>query len=118
MDLQTEDLPDGIKLVVLSGRMDIAGTQQIDLRFTALTATSKALVAVDLAAVPFLASIGIRTLVSSARALANRGGHMALVNPQPLVRQTLIAAGIDSIIPIYPNIGEAGRGLLAAAATG
>jgi anti-anti-sigma factor len=118
MDLRTEDLPNGIKLVMLAGRMDIAGTQQIDVRFTALTATNKALVAVDLAEVPFLASIGIRTLVSSARALANRGGHMALVNPQPLVGQTQIAAGIDSIIPIYPSLDEAGRGLQAAAATG
>ena len=35
MDLRTEDLPNGIKLVMLAGRMDIAGTQQIDVRFTA-----------------------------------------------------------------------------------
>ena len=118
MELRTEDLPNAIKLVALSGRMDIAGTQQIDQRFTALTATSKALIAVDLAEVPFLASIGIRTLVSSARALSNRGGHMALVNPQPLVKQTLVAAGIDSIIPVHANLDEAGRGLQAAAAGG
>jgi anti-anti-sigma factor len=116
MELQTEELPSGIKVVVLSGRMDIAGTQQVDLRFTAITASQKALVAVDLSAVSFLASIGIRTLVSSARALANRGGAMAVVKPQPLVEQTLLAAGIDSIIPIYPNLDEAARGLQAAAA--
>lgn len=116
MELRTEELPNGIKVVMLSGRMDIAGTQQIDMRFTAITASQKALIAVDLSEVSFLASIGIRTLVSSARALANRGGAMAVVKPQPLVEQTLLAAGIDSIIPIYPNLDEAARGLQAAAA--
>ena len=118
MELRTEDMPNGVKLVVLAGRFDIAGAQDIDLRFTAITASSKALVAVDVSAVSFLASIGIRTLVSSARALANRGGSMALVKPQPLVEQTLIAAGIDSIIPIYPNLDDAVRGLQAAATAG
>ena len=92
-----------------------AWTQEIDLRFTTLAASQKALIAVDLSAVSFLASIGMRTLVSSARALMNRGGSMALANPQPLVQQALVAAGIDSLIPIYPNIDEASRGLQASA---
>jgi anti-anti-sigma factor len=115
MEMRTEELPGGIKAVVLAGRMDIAGTQQIDLKFTAITASEKARVAVDLSEVSFLASIGIRTLVSSARSLANRGGVMALSSPQPLVRETLIAAGIDSIISIYPSLDEAGRALQASA---
>jgi anti-anti-sigma factor len=114
VELRTEDLPGGVKAVFLTGRMDIAGTQEVDQRFTALTATSKALVAVDLSGVSFLASIGIRTIVSSARALANRGGSMALVKPQPLVEQTLLAAGIDTVVPIWPDLDDAVRGLQAA----
>jgi len=113
MELRTEELPNGIKVIILAGRMDIAGAQEIDLRFTTLTATQKALIAVDLSGVTFLASIGIRTLVTSARALAGRGGSMAFVRPLPLVEQTLIAAGIDSIIPIYGDVDQAARGLQA-----
>ena len=115
MEMRTEQLPDGVKVVILAGRMDNAGTQQIDLQFTSLTATRKSLIAVDLSDVSFLASIGIRTLVSSARALANRGGAMALVSPQPLVAATLEAAGIDTIIPIYADVNEANRELQASA---
>ena len=73
------------------------------------------LVAVDLSGVTFLASIGMRTLVSSARAQMNRGGAMALINPAPMVNQALIAAGLDSLIPIYPDIEQASRGLQASA---
>ena len=118
MELKTQESQDGINVIALSGRMDIAGTQEIELRFTSLAAGRKGLVAVDLSAVTFLASIGMRTLVSSARALMNRGGAMALVNPQALVRQALIAAGIDSLIPIFANLDDASRGLKAAAPAG
>jgi anti-anti-sigma factor len=115
VELKTQETPDGVKIITLAGRMDIAGTQEIDLRFTNLAASQKSLVAVDISGVTFLASIGMRTLVSSARALMNRGGAMALANPQPLVQQALIAAGIDSLIPIYPDAQQATQGLLASA---
>lgn len=118
MELKTQETPEGVKVISLAGRMDIAGTQEIDLRFTSIAASNKALIAVDLAEVSFLASIGMRTLVSSARALMNRGGAMALASPQPLVRQALVAAGIDSLIPIYPDVGEAARELRASAPKG
>ena len=118
MDLTTQETPDGVKVINLAGRMDIAGTQEIELRFTNLSASQKALVAVDLSEVSFLASIGMRTLVSSARALMNRGGAMALVNPRPMVQQALLAAGIDSLIPIYPNVDDASRGLRESAKPG
>jgi len=115
VELRTQDTPDGVKTIILTGRMDIAGTQEIEQQFTSLAAGQKALIAVDLSGVSFLASIGMRTLVSSARAQMNRGGAMALVNPAPMVNQALIAAGLDSLIPIYPDIQQASRGLQASA---
>ena len=113
MELKTQETPEGVKVINLAGRMDIAGTQEIDLRFTTAAAGQKGLVVVDLAEVTFLASIGMRTLVASARALMNRGGSMALASPKPLVQQALVAAGIDSLIPIFPDIDAASRELRA-----
>jgi len=115
VELRTQDTPDGVKTIILTGRMDIAGTQEIEQQFTTLAAGQKALVAVDLSGVTFLASIGMRTLVSSARAQMNRGGAMALINPAPMVNQALIAAGLDSLSPIYPDIEQASRALQASA---
>jgi anti-anti-sigma factor len=107
MELTTEQLPEGIEKIVLAGRMDSVGAQEIDLRFTSLTATRAARIVVDLSQVSFLASIGIRTLVTSAKALARRGGRMALANPQPLVEEVLKLAGIDSLIPVYADVESA-----------
>lgn len=118
MELTTEDLADGIQKIVLSGRMDSAGTQAIDLKFTALTTTRPARIVVDFSQVSFLASIGIRTLVSSAKALARRGGRMVLASPQPLVDDVLRLGGIDTLIPVYADLATALDGLSAAAESG
>src|ERR1700722_12599854 len=109
MELAVHDLESGILGINLSGRMDIVGTQKIDLKFTALTATRKALILVDLSNVTFIASIGLRTLISNAKAQKARGGRMVLYKPSDQVEQVLKATGIDTIIPIAHDI-EAARG--------
>ncbi len=101
MQLTTEHLSSGVEKIALAGRMDIAGTEEIDDRFTHLTTERSALIVVELSQVSFLASIGIRALVSSAKALARNGGRMVLANPQPLVGAVLKLACIDSFIPVY-----------------
>ena len=113
MELRTEEMPDGIRVVILAGRMDIPGTQQVDESFRAIAASQKGLVVVDLADVSFMATIGMRTLVSSAKSLMTRGGAMALAKPQAGVRSALIAAGIQAVIPIYDDVAAASRALQA-----
>lgn len=98
MQLESELLDDQILKITLTGRLDIEGTQAIDMKFTALTATKKAGILVDMTQVEFLASIGMRTLVSCAKAAANRGGKLVLYRPQPLVKEVLNTSGLDSLI--------------------
>jgi anti-anti-sigma factor len=111
MELTTEDLPHGLQKIVLSGRMDSAGTQEIEIRFAALTATRPARIIVDFSRVSFLASAGIRRLVSNAKTLARSGGRMVLAGPQPLVEEVLKLGGIDSLIPLYADVDAACAGL-------
>jgi anti-anti-sigma factor len=57
---------------------------------------------VDLTDVSFLASVGLRCIIQSAKALDLKGGRMALlVGDNPLVRRTLEAVGIGEIIPMF-----------------
>jgi anti-sigma B factor antagonist len=114
MELVVNELETGILGINLSGRMDIMGTQQIDLKFTALTSTRRAHVLVDLSNVSFIASIGIRTLINNAKAQKLRGGMMVLYKPNNQVEEVLRATGIDTIIPIAHDI-DAARGALGSA---
>ena len=114
MELAVRELDAGILQINLCGRMDVNGTQQIDLKFTALTATRKAQILVDLSNVTFIASIGIRTLVSNAKAQKLRGGSMVLYKPNNQVEEVLRATGIDTIIPIVHDF-DAARGAFGSA---
>jgi anti-anti-sigma factor len=114
MDLRSEQLADGVEKISLVGRMDSIGGHDINQRLAALVGSRK-LAVVDLSEVSFLASIGIRTLVINARAQSLRGGVMALANPQPVVAEVLKMAGIDTIIPVYPDVDSAWCALMAAA---
>ena len=107
MEFTTEDFPDGVQKIVLSGRMDSAGTQSIEVLFASLTTTRPAQIIVDFSRVSFLASVGIRRLVSNAKSLSRCGGRMVLAGPQPLVEEVLKLGGIDSLIPLYSNVDAA-----------
>ena len=107
MELAVTHRNDGILLLELSGRLDIAGTGEIENTFTFQTATKQAAILVDLSEVSFIASIGMRLLLSSARAQSQRGGLMVLYNPQPLVRDALTTAGFEQLIGMYDDFETA-----------
>ncbi|GAA4348907.1 STAS domain-containing protein [Variovorax defluvii] len=113
MDLRSEQLADGVEKISLVGRMDSIGGHDINQRLSALVGSRKLRAVVDLSEVSFLASIGIRTLVVNARTQSQRGGAMALANPQPVVAEVLKMAGIDTIIPVYPDVDSAFSALTA-----
>ena len=101
MKMTVEKIDGEFTMINLDGRMDLEGTRAIDQQFAYATSTQRLRLAVDLSNVTFVASIGLRTLLMAARAQAGRGGKMVLVGPNPMVRQILETAGVDSIVPIF-----------------
>jgi anti-anti-sigma factor len=114
MNMTVEEVEDHLTRILLDGRMDLEGTRAIDQKFAFATSTQPLRLAVDLSSVSFLASIGLRTLLTAARAQAGRGGRMVLVGPNEMVRKTLEIAGVDRIVPIV-NDWESARSRLHAA---
>src|SRR5215467_14579825 len=102
MNLYVAELDNGITKVSLSGRLDIDGALKIDKEFTAI-AEKKKRVLVDLAGVTFIASLGIRTLITGAKAASNNGGKLVLLNPQPNVERLLRTSYIDTVLPIISD---------------
>jgi len=103
MNLEVVELENGITKVTLSGRLDIEGALKIDAEFNRAVEGKKKIL-VDLSDVPFIASLGIRTLITGAKATANSGGKMVLLNPQPNVERVLRTSRVDTVIPIVPDL--------------
>lgn len=117
MQLETVDLPSGIRQIKLTGRLDVQGAGAIDNKFAFTVTTAKTPVVIDLSGVEFIASIGMRLLLLNAKSLNTRGGKLALCQPQPLVHEALATAGIDLLIPIYDDLDTACAALLQTTAT-
>ena len=103
MKLEVGELENGITQITLSGRLDIEGALKIDGEFNQIVEGKKN-VLVDLSEVTFLASLGIRTLITGAKATANNGGKMVLLNPQPNVERVLRTSRVDTVIPIVDDV--------------
>lgn len=109
MEIREEVLEGDIYRICLDGRMDIEGVASIEKRFTELVAEPYARVAVDMSAVPYMSSIGIRALLINAKAVSRRGGKYIILAPQAEVLDVLKVSGIDQLITICADLDEAGK---------
>jgi anti-sigma B factor antagonist len=104
--IDTEEVAPGVTKVNLRGRLDANGVQTISTTFDRVARTQAQLI-VDLSRVSFIASTGLRTLISGARAVASRDGRMVFLGPEASVEAVLITSGTDSIAPIFQDLMEA-----------
>jgi anti-sigma B factor antagonist len=97
----------GVRKIALAGRLDSAGVDVIETRFTAATVPVGANIVVDLSQVAFLASLGVRMFISTTRALSWKGAKMVLFGANPAVMETIETMGFDDIVPVVPSEAEA-----------
>ena len=71
-------------------------------------------VVVDVSSLKFLASLGIRALLKTAKAVDERGGRMVLVvGANSQVAMSLEATGVSDLLPMFKSSGEAERAAVA-----
>jgi anti-sigma B factor antagonist len=103
MDMVVNEVETGVTCIRLNGRLDAPGADKIDLRFTAQAAAGQHDTVVDLAEVSFVASMGLRLLIATARAMDRKGRRMVLFGAQPAVQAVLELAAIDQLIPLVAD---------------
>jgi len=115
MKLASEALGPNQILITLSGRLDIQGAAEIETAFSAV-ASHATVALVDASDISFLASIGIRLIISNAKALARRGGRMIVFGATPPVEKVLYATGVGDLTTMVATRAEADAALAAAGA--
>jgi anti-sigma B factor antagonist len=115
MQIEHDDFEDGVRMIRLKGRLDLEGSESVDLKLTSLAAVRKGYVIVDLDGVEFMSSIGISVIVRVARALMAREGRLVLLRPQPNVADVLARTQIDQVIPVCLDLDTARTAVLAGA---
>ena len=85
--------------VTMIGRLDISGAEVVALPLATLSGSKSALF-VDMAGVTFIASIGLRHLVSAAKAVGRRGGRLIVLNPTAAVTEVITTSGLAGLLQI------------------
>jgi anti-anti-sigma factor len=106
-ELTIVETTDTLTRVKLEGRLDTAGVDEVEVKFNAKVCPAGKDTLVDVSGVTFLASMGIRMLISAARTLSRHSARMVLIGPQALVRESIGHAGLDALIQIVDDDHQA-----------
>ena len=113
MSISHEDIGDNLRRIVITGRLDMPGTESVASKLEELVAAPRKGVVVDLSSLKFLASVGIRALIVSAKAVEQRGGRMVLVaDGGSTVFESFVATGVNQLIPVFRNTADAEKAAL------
>src|SRR6188768_1926768 len=106
-DLKLIEEADAQTTVALSGSLDVVGAAAIESRFMAYTVARKQHALIDMSAVDFLGSMGIRVFVSTAKALLREQKKLVLFAAPPPIEKTLRMSGFSSVVHVVPTLQDA-----------
>ncbi len=107
MELRVDRNDGNLTRISLSGKLDVAGEQAIGNEFRDLIHSHNTHFLIDMSHVTYLASLGIRLLFAGAKALAAENKKLIVLNPQPMVEDTLLTSGTAKLVPIARDEAEA-----------
>jgi len=114
MDMNVTEDAYGVIHVALDGRFDIEGSRQVDGPITEIAKRAKILI-IDLSKVSFIASLGVRTLMTSAKTIMGRDAHMGVAGAKEGVEKVLRLTGFDEVCGLYLDYASAAASLTARA---
>lgn len=96
-----------IYIIEISGRMDTISSEEVEAKLDSLIENNEAKVIIDLAAVDYISSVGLRELLAALKRQKERQGSIKLVSLQPFVKDIFKMTGFDKIFSIYSTQEEA-----------
>ena len=97
----------GVTKAVFEGRMDSSSVGNVENRFIEHIVPRERPAIVDMTAVTFIASLGIRMLLGTARALARDGAKLAMYGANGDVLEVIETTALSEIIPVVNTEAEA-----------
>ena len=98
---------EGVKKVVLIGRLDTAGVDLVETKFQAGVVAGGRHTIVDLAEVEFMGSLGVRMIIAAGRSLAANGARLVLFGAREPILEVIELTGLGEIVPSVPSESEA-----------
>ena len=91
---------DNVAIVAAKGRLDAAGAPEIETHCKKLIQDGSARLLIDMGAVEYVSSAGLRSLLVLAKAVKAAGGALALCCLTPAVKEVMCISGFDNILQL------------------
>ena len=101
--MQVYDFSESALKVSFDGRLDVSGVDAVESDFEAKVVPQGKHLIIDLSNVSFVASLGIRMLVSVARTLLRADAKVVLTNANGPVAEVFEMAALDELIPVVED---------------
>jgi anti-anti-sigma factor len=102
MDIEVKKLK-RVTVLEIQGRIDSATADEFENQLSAVIEAGKTNVILDLSAVDFLASAGLRVMVTAHKTLQSYGGQLCIAAPSSQVVETLDITGLNAIFTTYED---------------
>ncbi len=93
----------GVDIVCLEGRLDASSADQFQNGVMARFGKSGGPVLLDLSALSYLSSAGIRAILIIAREMQDQKRGFAMCSPQRNVSEVMSVSGVDSIVTVHSS---------------
>jgi anti-anti-sigma factor len=106
LQLATSPLKTFGHVIRLEGSLDTDTFSQLEAEIARLVEEGSPLVALDLSALTYISSAGIRVVQKGTRALERTGGQLKLLNPQPQVARVFEIIKVMPVDQMFASIEE------------
>ena len=96
-----------VKIVVLMKRFDAYTANPVEAELTRLIAEGTRKVVCDFSQTEYLASAGLRVLITASRSLQKAGGKLVLCSIKPYVQEVFEISGLNRIFKMYGSADTA-----------
>jgi anti-sigma B factor antagonist len=100
---------DGVEVVALTGYLDGHTYGDVEKLLTEKLKAGVKLIVIDLAAISYIASAGVGSMISAQHKFSSSGGRIEIARPSPNVHEIFSILGLDALFTIHTDLASATR---------
>ena len=106
MNVKTQE-EKGYWIVKLEGRLDISNSSQFEQDCMKWIEQGQRKFILDLAALEYISSAGLRSILAATKKLKAQNGSLALCSLSGLVEEVVTVSGFDNILQVFADLDQA-----------
>lgn len=97
---------DDLMIITVTGRLDLAGSMELDEWTNDTFISPKGDVTMDFSQLDYISSAGLRTMLNMSKLMKKHSCEFSICSAPDHIREVLEISGFDSFIPLFTSVEE------------